>query len=530
MTGRKPPNFLVIVTDQHRADHLSCAGNKVLRTPNIDALAASGRRYNRFHVSIPICMPNRATLFTGRMSSLHGAHCNGAPLALSANTLTWLLRQAGYETWLVGKSHLQNMTGRPPVRPRMANPATRFGEAWIDMWQDGRYDQEDTALWDRDPSHVLDLPYYGFNRVELCTMHGDVVGGEYRRWARSKCSDFDRLMGPENAIPDPRYCLPQAYRTGVPEELYPTSWVVEQTSAALGALALTPHKPFFLMASFPDPHHPFTPPGRYWDMYDPEEIEAPVSLARVSNEATPSVRHLREERRSGKANTGGTLPFAVDEREAREAIALTFGMISMIDDGIGRIMARLHGLGLAEDTIVIFMSDHGDFMGDHGLMLKAALHYQGLVRVPFIWSEPGMASPGVATDALHSSVDFARTVLARAGLQPYWGMQGMDMAASLADPAASGHPAILIEEDGHEIAMGFDTPVRVRTAINDRWRLSIFDGVGWGELYDLRDDPDEMVNLYDDPAYAGVRAEMFEELARLMMAHADHSPFPTGRA
>jgi arylsulfatase A-like enzyme len=93
-TGRRP-NFLVIVTDQHRADHLGCAGNAIVRTPHIDGLAATGRRYERFYVSTPICMPNRATFFTGRMPSLHGSHCNGAPLDLSANTMLWLLRDAG---------------------------------------------------------------------------------------------------------------------------------------------------------------------------------------------------------------------------------------------------------------------------------------------------------------------------------------------------------------------------------------------------------------------------------------------------
>jgi arylsulfatase A-like enzyme len=244
--------------------------------------------------------------------------------------------------------------------------------------------------------------------------------------------------------------------------------------------------------------------------------------------------HLRAERAAGRANTLGTMPFAVDEREAREAIALTYGMISMVDDGIGRILQTLAEVGQIDNTVVIFTSDHGDFMGDHGLMLKSTLHYQGLVRVPFIWREPGLSQPGASTTALHSTLDVARSVLARAGLQPYWGMQGMDLAASLADPDAAGQSAVLVEEDGHEIGFGFDAPARVRTIISkirgEHWRMSLYEGRKWGELYNLARDPHEMVNLYEDPAHRADRSELFERLARQMMAQADRSPFPTARA
>ena len=257
-----------------------------------------------------------------------------------------------------------------------------------------------------------------------------------------------------------RSCGKPIRRTRLPDELCPTSYVVELAQEALRASARQPEQPFFLTACFPDPHHPFTPPGRYWDMYDPDSISVPTSLGSAG--VTPALTHLRAERAAGRANTLGTMPFAVDERESREAIALSYGMISMVDDGIGRILQTLAEVGQLDNTVVIFTSDHGDFMGDHGLMLKSTLHYQGLVRVPFIWSEPGLPQPGVATAALHSTLDVARSVLARAGLQPYWGMQGMDRAASLADPAAAGQSAVLVEEDGHEVGFGFDAPARRR--------------------------------------------------------------------
>lgn len=529
---KKPPNFLVIMTDQHRADHLSCAGNVDVRTPHIDGLATSGRMFNRFYVSTPICMPNRATFFTGRLPSVHGAHCNGAPLDMRANTFTHMLKGAGYQTELVGKVHLQNMTPHPASMPREVQlglpPQPGYEDALIHSFATDRYDQENTKLWAKDHGHRLDLPYYGFDQVALCTMHGDVVGGEYARWLHSKRPNALDLVGPRNAFPDPRYSVPQAYRTRLPEELYPTNWVEQNANEALRRLAGEENKPFFLMVSFPDPHHPFTPPGQYWDMYDPDKISLPPSIH--SAPATPALAALREARRTGRTNIQGTMPIAVTEREAREATALTYGMISMIDDAVGRILETLQEVGEDRNTVVIFTSDHGDFMGDHGLMLKSVLHYQGLVRVPFIWYEPGLKAPGVATDALHSTLDVGRTVLSRARVQPFWGMQGREMDPCLSEPSSKGNDAVLVEEDGHEICAGFDRPVRVRTLVTARWRLSIYDGQEWGELYDLKDDPYEMINRFEDPMVGPVRAELFEQLAYLQMANADRSPYPMGRA
>ena len=122
MTAR--PNFVMFITDQHRADFLGCSGHPVLRTPNIDGIARTGTRFDEFHVASPVCMPNRASIMTGRMPSLHGVRCNGIPLDLSSVTFVDLLRDAGYRTALIGKSHLQNFTDVPPPLER---PAAREG-------------------------------------------------------------------------------------------------------------------------------------------------------------------------------------------------------------------------------------------------------------------------------------------------------------------------------------------------------------------------------------------------------------------
>src|SRR5262252_2141377 len=151
------PNFLFFIADQLRADHLGCYGNRIIRTPAIDSLAARGVAFDRFYVASPVCQPNRATLMTGRMPSLHGVRYTGISLSLDANTFVDLFRAAGWRTALIGKSHLQNMTGMPTVVDRSAPPQgyapppAGFDEAEKNDLADPAYEQENGQEWDRDP-------------------------------------------------------------------------------------------------------------------------------------------------------------------------------------------------------------------------------------------------------------------------------------------------------------------------------------------------------------------------------------------
>src|SRR5687768_7292453 len=402
MPMNKRPNFLLIITDQQRADHLGCYGNSVVQTPNIDGLASTGTRFDRFYVATPICMPNRATLMTGRMPSLHGARQNGVPLSLTATTFVDILRAAGYDTALFGKCHLQSINGTPPVvgmpqpNSKRIPPPAHLREADKLINERGRYDQELPSTWERDPAFDPTIPYYGFNYVELAIGHGDKAIGHYEQWLKARHSDSVSLRGAKNQLPGNDYIAPQAWRTRMPEELYPTTFVAERTIDYLETYSRSDQsQPFFIQCSFPDPHHPFTPPGRYWEMYDPRSISLPSSFNSGERPIPPHLQKLYQERELNKSNREGQRTFAISEREAREAIALTYGMITMIDDAIGSILGWLKTLRLDDNTVVIFTSDHGDFMGDHQLLLKGALHYRGLVRVPFVWSDPNVESQGL---------------------------------------------------------------------------------------------------------------------------------------
>src|SRR5690606_5566269 len=190
-------------------------------------------------------------------------------------------------------------------------------------------------------------------------------------------------------------------------------------------------------------------------------------------------------------------------------------MITMVDDAVGRILEALQRTGLAENTVVIFTSDHGDFMGDHGLMLKGPIHYQGLIRVPFIWSDPAQ-SGAARTQALGSSIDIARTVLARAGLAGFNGMQGRTLLPIM-HGAQDDRRAIVVEDDNQRAYLGFDQPVRARTLVTQDHRLTIYRGAEWGELYDLEADPLEEHNLWSAPTAAAIKAELLELLAHKLM-------------
>ena len=509
------PNFIVFVTDQHRADHLGCYGNSIVQTPHIDALAARGTRFEKFHVACPVCMPNRASLMTGRLPSSHLVRHNGVPLARQNVTFTDLLRAEGYRNALIGKGHLQNMTGRKGAERK---GATRDGLE-LDL-DDPWYDGEDALAWQADPERDVETPFYGFDQVRVCSLHGDQVEGHYTKWFREKCPDWAQLTGPANALPDGRYTVPQAWRTRVPEDAYPTRYVQDEAIAFLEAQA---DDPFCLVVSFPDPHHPFTPPGRYWDMYDPDEMPTPATFDDKLDQPLPPVPELREALADKTGNA--YVPLHVTERQAREALALTYGMISMIDDAVGAIMGRLADLGLAEDTVVAFTSDHGDYMGDRGVILKFGMHYREIVRVPFIWMDPARERKGEASDRLAGTIDIAPTILGRAGVQAPFGTQGIDVF-----DCGRAHAGMVVEDYAISYLRDPDSRGHFVSFITGRWRLTRYESSDWGELFDLENDPGERRNLWDDPAHRGIRGELHEALARQLIANHDRTVSPTRRA
>jgi arylsulfatase A-like enzyme len=517
------PNFLFFITDQHRADYLGCTGHPTVRTPHVDSIAAQGTRFDKFHVATPVCMPNRASLLTGRYPSAHGLRYNGCELSYRASTFTQVLQMAGYRTASIGKSHVQPMTDHPP-EPR-ADPAALglIKEAWRDDGED--YDNETPGRYRANEPYRFKLPYYGYEHVDMVTGHGNQCGGHYEQWLRAQSAEAEQWRDPHNQLPHDYVC-PQAVRTPIPEQLYPTSFVRDRAIDFLDGAARD-DRPFFAFVSFPDPHHPFTPPGKYWDMYDPVDFSVRLPYEAHRN-PPPPMRWLHARWKEGKRVSGSQEAFMADARELTEAMALTCGMIAMVDDAIGAVLEALRRSGRADDTVIIFNSDHGDYLGDYNLLLKGALMLRSINRVPFIWSDPQDRAARIS-GALASTVDLAPTILARAGLKPYFGIQGKSLMDNL-DGSAALRERLVVEHQDNVTRTGFAGPCMVRTLVTDAHRLTIYKGESWGELYDLAEDPDESHNLWDAPRHGAVRSRLLEALAQGLMENVDQSPRGRRRA
>ena len=512
----KRPNFLFLITDQQRADWLGCYGHPVLKTPNIDSIAARGTRFDNFMAASPVCMPNRASLLTGRYPSLHGLRHNGCALPENARTFVDLLAEAGYHTGAIGKSHLQPFTALPPVGKTFEEVAA-VSEAWTR--DDATYVEEEPAQYRSDTRYDIKTPYYGYQHVDMVTSHGDKCGGHYGQWFRSEAEDWEALHDPANQLPH-NYSCPQANRTPIPEDLYPTAYVRDRAIDYLAARA-DDDAPFFAFVSFPDPHHPFNPPGKYWDMYVPDDFDLTLPYEAHRN-PTPPMRWLHDNWKNGGAQMTPQTAMMLDDRPLKEAMALTAGMIAFIDDAVGDILGALEANGQMDNTVICYNADHGDYLGDFNMLLKGALPFRSISRVPFIWSDPDDRE-AAATDALCSTVDLAASILDRAGLEPFNGNQGQSFLSALGGGDGPREEALIEYNDGGK-RLGFETPSRVRSLVSKEWKYTVYRDQPWGELYDIQGDPNETENLWDSPDHASIRAHMAERLNHHLIAQMDESP------
>lgn len=527
MTER--PSYILFITDQQRYDHLGCNGHPVLQTPNIDSMAHEGVSHDRFYVASPVCMPNRASLMTCRMPSSHGTRSLGVPLAHKNVTFVELMAAAGYDTCLIGKSHLQNVSDfdvqieQPDYREGYVEPPEDLEIAVRSDLDNESYQYERQRYWDR-PEPKVPLPFYGFKEYISILRHGFNTGGDHLEWLKKNAPDTISLRGRDQQF-DHDYIVPQAIRTKVPEEHYSTTYIanraVEWIQSRDGNSA-----PFLLVVSFPDPHHPFTPPGRYWNMYKPEDMPVPMAY-RAQDWEPPDYVKIAERDRANNPDLGQMdgYTLAVSEREALEARALTCGMISMIDDAVGRVRSAARAAGVAERAVQIFTSDHGDHLGEHRLLFKGAEQYDSLTHVPFIWADP-KGDAGTRTAALAQTLDIGTTILEHAKVEKALGMQGVVLPVA----GGAGRESAYIQYETQRTQEAFGSRPRVHSIVHENWRLSMYLGKCPNELFDLESDPGEMTNLWDCERHQIVKAALIERLAELEIEVADRVPLPTAQA
>ncbi|MFX1390032.1 MAG: sulfatase [Promethearchaeota archaeon] len=486
-------NVLFIITDQQRYDHMSCSGNPVLKTPNLDRLSNEGVHFTNAFCSNPMCMPNRATLLTGLYPNVHGVRSNGMILSKDVPTITQTLSKKGWHTAAFGKLHHQFNVY--PYKPYYIS-SERFHD-WV-FPKEGNY-----PVLNNFP-----IPYYGYQEVETVLGHGACLCGHYLDWLEEKSPKHAKKMRERWKTIDNFFAVFTEH--DLPVELYSSAYVSDRTITFLERYSKGNYgdKPFYIHCSFPDPHQPVWPPGKYRDMYQPDEIDLPDTFTDLENlrnhpYLAPYINVMP-----------GAMLRETTEEEAKKFIAYTYGTLSLIDDSVGQILAALEKFGLGDNTLVVYTSDHGDLMGDHGMLFKGPSTYMGVFHIPMIWKVPGLIKPGI-TDALISSIDYPKTLLNLLGIKEKKqspDMQGFDMTPVLKEPEnleVQPRDCVFIEND-EEIGI---LDVRLRHLITKDYKLTIYNNIdNFGDLFNRKEDPHELNNLWHNEDLKHIRFQLVNKL------------------
>lgn len=419
------PNILVLMVDQMRSDYLGCEGNPWMLTPGLDRLAREGTRFARAVTPVPVCVAARHSFMTGLRCAAHGRFGNNVPdPEPQVPTVMQQLGLAGYRTRAIGKMHFR------PVRRHFGFHAMELMEEIPDFREEDEY--------------LTYLKANGYGHVR-------------------------EVHGVRNLL----YHLPQV--SVIPEAHHGSAWVADRT---IDFLRANRGKPFFCWSSWIAPHPPWNPPEPFASMYDPSTLPLPHNFDRDVN--TLPGRHRAA---TNAYDMGDATPEML-----RRVKALYSGSISLIDKGVGRILDTLDELGLAEDTMVVFCSDHGEMMGDHGLWQKG-IPYEASVRIPMLVRYPGRVDAGVVNDQPVSLLDLAPTFLDVAerdhsGPMPH---AGGSLLGRKGGGLAEQRDDLVVE-----IGRGATRWLSLR---EDRYKYSQWLADCWEELYDLETDPDEDTNL-----------------------------------
>ena len=486
------PNILIITSDQHRYDCYGHMGRKI-KTPHLDRLAAAGTRFDAAITPNVVCQPARASILTGLLPLTHGVYDNQINLDPAVGEAGWagVLSNNGYDTGFIGKGHFGHDPGATPL----GAPESRSGSAQF-------------------PPHWLG-PYMGFQHAEMMILGHwhDLLpcekpprGLAFERWFWSHPDAWElwkQDLGPSTGG------AAQTWYSALPDIWHSTTWVTDRTRAFIEARK-PDDKPFVLWASYPDPHHPFDCPEPWSRLHRAEDVDISRSHKRDlerrpwwhAETLTRDPASKNEADRILRTQYSRIAPQT--DAQLAEMTANYYNMIAFIDHGVGRIMDSLLQKGLDKNTIVLFTTDHGELLGDHGLYLKGPTHYEGLLRVGLIAAGPGVAQHAVVGEPV-STLDIAASVYDWAGVSVPGDLQGKSLR-KLAEGKAETRDFALNEWSLQPRRTG--VALELRTVRTGNAKLTIDLKSGAGEMYDLSSDRDEMDNLFDDAGYAIMRKEL----------------------
>ncbi len=479
MENRKP-NILWICTDQQRFDTLGCYGNTFVNTPVLDKLAEEGALFETAISQSPVCSPSRGCFLTGRYPNTCRTRQNGADIPDTEVLVTKLFHEHGYYCGLSGKLHI-----------RACNPKSGCTE--IESRIDDGYDE---FHWSHDTA-----PVWGLNN-------------EYYQWLDSK---FGKTYTTSKSKES------KWVEYGMPVEQSQSYWCAEK---AIDFIKQNQDRPWLFSVNMYDPHHPFDPPKELFDTYLKNLKNLPLPNYTEGEEKTKTI--WQQQDNTGAYNHHAGYPFSeMNEKDHRMLKAAYYAMCDNIDIQVGRMLEALKETDQYDNTIIVFHSDHGEMLGDHGVYLKGPFFYDCCIRVPLIISWPGHIKPA-RYPQLVELMDIPQTLLELCGYERYEGMQGASIV-----PLLEGKKEVLHKNaySDYMNAMPWHrNPIAYASMVRtEDWKLIVSHaGNGEGELYDLKEDSAEQHNLFHLPAYRDIKLELYAQLLDRWAQQID--PFPVRKA
>ena len=473
------PNILWICTDQQRFDTLGCTGNAFVHTPNLDRLAAEGVLFEHCFPQSPMCAPSRASFLTGRYPRTTRCRQNGQSLPPDEVLITKRLADAGYICGLAGKLHVSAC--HPDAAPIM--------ERRVD-------DGYSVFDWSHHPGGAVG---------KMWAMNA------HHCWLVNRGVDYH---------PEP-FEGSKYVQIGLAAEHSQAAWCADLAIEFIEA-ASQQDAPWLFSVNPYDPHHAFDPPEDYLRRY----VDA-LSAIPLPNYVPGELgnKPLWQAIDHTGAHGGIGIPFRdMDEHDHRLIRAAYWAMVDLIDVQVGRMLDCLERLDQRQNTIVIFTSDHGEMLGDHGIYHKGPYFYEPAVHVPLIVSCPGRLQPGRRSRALVELSDLAPTLLDAAGLARPAGMQARSLWPLLTGASGLHEHRGSVYSEFYNSSFEYDPPAYGTMVRTDRHKLVAFHGCDAGELYDLAADPDETHNLWNEPEHLSTQGRMLKLLCDRMAETCDPLP------